>query len=115
MSHRCPEPLLAAILELFHHGDELPWAAVLGHDPPQAFTTDSVEGLDGAHVSILSLTFMLKLPCSMSMVSRSFRNPHWLSGRSPWSRCSVRRLSRILASILLAMERSEMPWLCSQD
>ena len=38
---------------------------------------------------------------TMSMVPRSFRNPHWLSGRSPWSRCVVRRLSRILAKICL--------------
>ena len=45
MSHRCPGPLLACHTELFHHGDELQWTAVLGHDPPQALTTDSVEGL----------------------------------------------------------------------
>ena len=45
MSHHCPEPLLAAIMELFHHGDELPWAAVLVHDPPHPLTINSVEGL----------------------------------------------------------------------
>ena len=62
MSHRCPEPLFAAIMELFHHGDE-PWAAVFGHDPPQALTTDSVDGLGqidvgGEQVGILFLTFL---------------------------------------------------------
>ena len=41
----------------------------------------------------------------MSVVPRSFRNPHWLSGRSPWSRCVVRRLSRILASICNGEQR----------
>ena len=40
-------------------------------------------------------------------VPRSFRNPHWLSGRSVWSKCSVRRLSSMLASILPAMDMSE--------
>ena len=56
-------------MKLFHHGDELPWAAELGHDLPQALTTDSVEGLGqidvgGEQVGILLLTFLLKLPCS---------------------------------------------------
>ena len=96
MSHRCPEPLLA-IVKLFHHGDELPWAAVLGHDPPQALMTDSVEGLGQIDVGAAN---------TMSMVPHSFRNSHLLCGRSPWSRCSVRRLSRILVSVLPAMERS---------
>ena len=69
MSHHCPEPWLAAIMELFHHGDELPWAAVIVQDPPHTFTTYSVEGLGqvevgGEHVGILYLTFLLKLLCS---------------------------------------------------
>ena len=62
-------PCLNAIMELFHHGDELPWAVVFGHDPPQALTTDSVEGLGqidvgGKQVGISFLTFLWKLPCS---------------------------------------------------
>ena len=69
MSHHCSEPLLAAIMELFHHGDELPWAAVLVHDPPPTLTTYSVEGLGqtdvgGEQVCILYLTFLLKVLCS---------------------------------------------------
>ena len=29
---------LHAIMELLHHGDQLPWACVLGHDLPQTFS-----------------------------------------------------------------------------
>ena len=64
---------LHTFMELFHHGNELPWAAILGHDPAQALATDSVEGLGqmdvgGEQVGVLLLTFLLKLPCSKHRV-----------------------------------------------
>ena len=62
-----------AIIELLHHGDTLPWASVLGHDLPQTFSTNSVEGLGqvdlgGEKVSILFPTFFLQLPTANTMV-----------------------------------------------
>ena len=63
------DPCMHAIMELFHHGDELPCAAELGHDPPSTGPHDSVEGLGqidvgGEQVGMLFLAFLLKLPCS---------------------------------------------------
>ena len=56
---------LHAVMKLLHHGDKLPWAAVIWHDLPQTFSTDSVEGLaqvDVDRVNVLFLAFLLQLP-----------------------------------------------------
>ena len=49
---------------------------------------------------------------TMSIVPNSFWKPHWLSGRKPLSRCTMRWLSGTLARALPAMESREiLRWL----
>ena len=116
--HPFPGFLLAS-----HHGIAAPWRwmslalkfIMIFHRP----SPNSIKGpgqINGGReqVGILFLTFLLQIPCSKHHVNgpRLLQKPHWFCGRSPWSKCDIRLLRRILVNILPVMERKDIPqWL----
>ena len=91
---------LHAVMEMTDQRDESVRASKLTHDAAEAVAADVIEGFGQVH--------------TMSMVSRSFQKPHWLSGIRPFSRCSMRQFGRILARTFPAMQRSDIPLWLSQ-